>query len=146
MFTLSYAQVLPGFRPYTATRSNGVLLYLSRGKAGTAMNRDSEYSGSPIRLQYPRASRQTEEQVSSRNRQPRQQTKIDDEDGNPDAWEIDKPHSSVIRYDRPIAPRKTTGLQGRRPAKKTRIVGYRRFFMARFLVIFGLLLFVLALG
>jgi len=110
------------------------------------MTQRSGYDGQPLKLRtHAGTNRQTEE--SARYRQPRQQTIIDDEDGNPDAWEEVKAHTSAIRYHRPIAAqRKTSGLQGKRPARKTRIVGYRRFFVGRMLLIFGLLLFLLSLG
>ncbi len=104
-------------------------------------------AGSPIRLRTSAADRQTTK--SARYHQHCQQTiRDDDGEGNPDAWIMGKSHTSAIRYDYPnVPPRKTRG-QPQRPAstKKTRVVGYRRFFVGRMLIIIGLLLLVLILG
>src|SRR5713226_2727628 len=59
-------------------------------------------AGSPIKLQN---NRQTEE--SARYRQPRKPRVADDGVENPDAWEEAKPHTSAIRYDKPVPPRRT---------------------------------------
>jgi hypothetical protein len=101
----------------------------------------SGYDGTPLKYRT-NASKQTEESARYRQSRPR----VADEEID-DGWTVEKPHTSAIRYDRPIAqPRKTSGLQRQTRAKKTRVVGYRRFFVGRWLLIIGLLLFVLALG
>jgi hypothetical protein len=91
----------------------------------------------PVKLRT-NAPRQTE--APARYRQPRT-PQVADEDSD-DGWTPPKSHTSAIRYD---APRRTTHLP---EPKKTRVIpqGQGRFILARFLVIFGLLLFVLALG
>lgn len=93
----------------------------------------------PLRTNAPR---RTEEQVLPRNqsRQPRTPGGADEEID--DGWTVEKPHTSAVRYDLPRR-RETTRLP---QAPATRIITYRRFALARFLVIFGLLLFLLALG
>jgi hypothetical protein len=95
----------------------------------------------PVRLRT-NAPRQTEEQVFTRNqsRQPRPPRGADEEID--DGWTGEKPHSSAIRYDRP-SRRETTRFP---QAPATKVITSRRFTLVRFLVIVGLLLFVLALG
>jgi hypothetical protein len=90
---------------------------------------------SPIKL---RTNRQTEE--SPRYHQPRTPRVAEDE--NPDAWEEPRPHTSAVRYDTPRR-RETTHLP---PAKATKVIHYRRFSLARVLVICGLSMIVLLLG
>jgi hypothetical protein len=97
-------------------------------------------SGTPIKLRA-NANRQTEEQYSPRLTRTRQWADVLD-DGIDDGWTIEKNHTSAIRYDRPPR-RETTHLP---PAKATKVISSRRFTLARFLVMLGLLLFVLALG
>lgn len=110
------------------------------------MSRDSQGQYSDvINIPRARASRQTEDQVPRTRSQARLEPRDDDE--NDDAWKVEKPHTSSYRYDYPATSQRTTTMQGRpgKP-KKTRVVGYRRFFLARTLVISGLLLLFLALG
>jgi len=58
---------------------------------------------------------------------------------------VEKPHTSAVRYARPVPPRRSATLDDTNP-KKTRLIKQRRPFMGRVLLFIGLLLFVLALG
>ncbi len=91
----------------------------------------------PVKLRT-NAPRQTEEQA--RYRQPRTPRVADEEID--DGWTPPKSRTSAVRFD---SPRRTTNLPD---PKQTRVIsqGQGRFTLARFLVIFGLFLFVLALG
>lgn len=92
----------------------------------------------PVQLRT-HAPRQTEEQVSSRYRQPRtpRGAEIEDDD---EVYRV-KPHTSAVRLDRPHR-RETTHLE----PKPTKVMGYRRLHTGRFLIIFGLSMIVLLLG
>jgi len=76
------------------------------------VSRDRQYSGSgvsPIKIEYPRTTKQTEE--GARYRQPRQPTRADE--GIDDGWTGEKPHTSAIRYDgSAVPPRRSATQQG----------------------------------
>ena len=104
-----------------------------------------EQRGNPYQIPVTlrtNAPRKTEGSVLTRNqsRQPRTPSRADEEID--DGWTGEKPHSSAIRYDRP-SRRETTRLP---QAPATKVISSRRFTLARFLVIFGLLMILLALG
>src|SRR5712692_2055535 len=141
MFTLSCTRLLPRMYARSTSRSASVLLYLSHRKDRTMREQRGNPYQTPVTLRT-NAPRQTEKQVLTRSqsRQPRTPRGADEEIG--DGWTGDKSHTSAIRYDRP-SRRETTRLP---QAPATKVITYRRFTLARFLVIVGLLLFLLALG
>ncbi len=94
----------------------------------------------PVQLRT-HAPRQTEESVSSRYRQPLRTPKGAESEDDDAVYRV-KPHTSAVRYDLP-ARRETTHLP---PAPATKVINYRHFTFARFLLIAGLLLFFLTLG
>lgn len=80
------------------------------------MNRDRQFSGStgsPIKLNNPRTSRR--------------QT-VEDYEIDGGYSEVDKPHTSAIRFDRPaVPPRRSALLDDESNPKKTRLIKQRRF-------------------
>ena len=97
----------------------------------------------PVQLRT-HAPRQTEEQVSTRNRYRQPPVQSDDEQENDEAYYQTKPHTSAIRYDRrDIPPRKTATLDD---PKKTRLIQQRRFNTGGLLIFIGLAMFVMILG
>lgn len=98
----------------------------------------SGYDGTPITL---RTNRQTE--GSPRQRQPRAAiTAVDEE--NPDAWEVEKSHTSAVRYDYPlVGPRRTTQLQ---PAYTRKVKPSRRIDRATLVILLCLAIIAMVLG
>ncbi len=92
-------------------------------------------TGTPIQIQYPRASAQTQQ----RQRQTDSQ-QYDYADDNPNAWKVEKTPNSAVRLDR--SPRKTANLPD---PKKTRVMRERRFDRWT-LVICVCLLFIIMVG
>jgi hypothetical protein len=97
-------------------------------------------AGSPIQL---RTTRQAEE--SARYRQPttNKRPAISNDEG--DGRKVEKPHTSAIRYDRPVPPRRTATLDDHIP-KKTKRIAQRRRLDRTSLVMLGCLLFIVMVG
>src|ERR1700730_3461209 len=89
----------------------------------------TERKGDPYQtplLSPARASRQTAATTPSSRSDPRRaQPVVADEDENPDAWTVEKPHTSAYRYDLPA--RQTGKTTTRLPPKPTQVLPSRRF-------------------
>jgi hypothetical protein len=72
-------------------------------------------TGTPIQIQYPRASAQRQRRTDSQ--------RYDYADDNPDAWKVEKTPNSAVRLDR-LPRRETANLSD---PKKTRVMRERRF-------------------
>jgi hypothetical protein len=102
--------------------------------------------GSPINITYPRASRQTEEQVKTRGYRQRESPRIADDEMLDDGWTVEKPHTSAVRYDRSAVPPRRSATRDDANPKKTRLIKERRPLLARVLIVTGFGLLALALG
>ncbi len=101
------------------------------------------YSGTPIKIVDRTRQRQTDERVSSRYRQPRTPTQSDDEQDN-DAIYRTKSHTSAIRYDRPVPPRRTATMKN--DPYRTELMKPRRSNAGGWLIVIGICLFVMIFG
>lgn len=93
-------------------------------------------TGTPIQIQYPRASARTQQRQRQTDSQ-QQDTYADD---NPDAWKVEKTPNSAVRLN---YPRRTTNLPD---PKKTRVMRERRFDRYTLIIIVSLMIIVMIGG
>jgi len=96
------------------------------------MSNNRQYSGNPYQIPVKLTNRPTTADTS-RPRLPR----LDQDDENPDAWTMPKPHTSSIK--------RTAYLDTRNP-KKTKRVRQRTFDRSTLMIVLGLALIVMIVG